>query len=98
MKRIRVADYTPKSSDKFLFNNNIWMYLFCPIGNYNANMQDRCSSFFGKILDAGAKIYVTSLTLSEFSNKYFHIDFQIWKDGEEKDFKQDYRKTKRYQS
>lgn len=74
------------------------MYLFCPIGNYKVSMQDRCSDFFGKILDVGAQIYVTSLTLSEFSNKYFHIDFQIWKGEEEKDFKQNYRKTKRYRS
>lgn len=98
MKKIRIANYTPKSGDKFLFDNNIWMYLYCPIGSFREAVQDSYSNFFQKILDIGAKIFVPSLVLSEFTNKYFHLDFKIWCDGEDKNFKKDYRISDSYKN
>ena len=36
---IDVADYTPSPNDTFFFDNNIWMFLFCPLGNYKQKPQ-----------------------------------------------------------
>ena len=94
MNKINITDYIPKHSDKFFFDNNIWMYLYCPIGNYNQFVVEKYSNFFGKILDVKAKIYVSSLILSEFYNTYIRLDFNIWKGKEKKDFKKDYRPFK----
>ncbi|MBE9467216.1 MAG: PIN domain-containing protein [Bacteroidetes bacterium] len=91
MNKINITNYTPKNTDKFLFDNNIWMYLYCPIGSYNKYVVDKYSNFFGKILDAKATIYVSSLILSEFYNTYIRLDFNIWKGNKKKDFKKDYR-------
>ncbi len=96
MNKIDVTKYTPKVADRFLFDNNIWMYLYCPIGGYNDHVSEKYSDFFGKILDVGAKIYVPSIILSEFYNSYVRLDFNIWRNKEEKDFKRDYRPLDRF--
>ncbi len=98
MNKINITDYIPKPNDKFFFDNNIWMYLYCPIGNYNQYVVDKYSDFFGKILDVKAKIYVSSLILSEFYNTYIRLDFNIWKGKEKKDFKKDYRPLTQYKT
>jgi len=96
MNKIDINSYTPKASDKFFFDNNIWMYLYCPIGNYNQYSIDKYSDFFSKIIEAGAKIYVSSLVLSEFFNSFSRLDFNIWRGGQTKDYKKDFRPTLRF--
>ncbi|MEN8120208.1 MAG: PIN domain-containing protein [Bacteroidota bacterium] len=96
MNKININSYIPKSTDKFFFDNNVWMYLYCPIGNYNEYSVSKYSIFFAKILDVGAKIYVSALILSEFYNSFSRLDFNIWRNGEEKDYKKDFRPTQRY--
>ena len=29
-----ITTYSPKKDEPFLFDANIWMYLYCPLGNY----------------------------------------------------------------
>lgn len=96
MNKIDISTYTPKSTDTFFFDNNVWMYLYCPLGNHNPRYQTIYSDLFGKIMSVGAKIYVSSLVLSEFYNSYSRLDFNIWRNGETKDFKRDYRPTQRF--
>ncbi|MCK4663679.1 MAG: PIN domain-containing protein [Bacteroidales bacterium] len=96
MNKINIVSYSPKASDKFFFDNNVWMYLYCPIGNYNQFSVSKYSDFFGKIIDAGATIYVSSLILSEFFNSYSRLDFNIWRNGEDKNYKKDFRPTERF--
>ena len=67
MNKINITDYVPKHSDKFFFDNNIWMYLYCPIGNYNKYVVDKYSDFFGKILDVKALLSVAS-SATDFIN------------------------------
>ncbi|MEA3450841.1 MAG: PIN domain-containing protein, partial [Bacteroidota bacterium] len=73
MTKIDINTYSPKASDKFFFDNNIWMYLYCPIGSYKEILVQKYSNLFGKILEVGAKIYVSSLVLSEFYNSYSRL-------------------------
>ncbi|MCH8120053.1 MAG: hypothetical protein IIC00_10030 [Planctomycetes bacterium] len=32
-----VETYVPQDGDKYFFDANIWLYFYCPIGNYNKN-------------------------------------------------------------
>lgn len=74
------------------------MYLFCPIGNYNINAQNRVSKFFERLLNNEAYIVINSLVLSEFTNAYLRIDFNLWKEDTNQplaNFKNDYFDTER---
>jgi predicted nucleic acid-binding protein len=96
---IDIRTYQPKSTDVFFFDNNIWMFLFCPIGNYEPYKQKQYSTFFKYIQTAKATVFVNSLVLSEFANTYFRLDFKLWKNTEKHydgNYKQDYIPTKRY--
>jgi len=99
LKVVDIDSYQPLSSDQFLFDNNIWMFLFCPIGNYYKKTQISYSKFLQKCLYAGSEIVIPSLVVSEFFNAYVRLDYNIWKDKPEnsgKDFKNGYRKTQYY--
>lgn len=98
-KIVDIAKYSPKSSDVFFFDNNVWMYLFCPLANYNKNRQKHYSSFLQGIATSQSTIFVSSLILSEFTNRYLRMDFEQWKDEQKKYnavFKKDYVGTQRY--
>lgn len=88
--------------DNFFFDNNIWIYLFCPIGNHSKIKQKIYSTFLQKVKTVNATIWVNGLILSEFSNTSIRLDYNLWKEEELKlgkhfiDFKRDYRITDRY--
>ena len=94
-----ITKYDPKSSDIFFFDNNVWMYLFCPLGNYNRSKQRCYSSFLQSITTSRSTIFISSMILSEFSNRNLRMDFNLWKDEagmHGADFKRDYVGTTRY--
>lgn len=73
-----IRKYNPTSSDTFFFDNNIWMFLFCPLGNYSQKQQNIYSSFLTSALSARATIFVNSLVLSEFTNSFLRLDYEQW--------------------
>jgi predicted nucleic acid-binding protein len=79
-KVIDIAEYSPKALDVFFFDNSVWMYLFCPLGNYNSNKQRYYSSFLKSIQTSRSTIFISSLVLSEFANRYLRMDFERWKE------------------
>jgi hypothetical protein len=92
---IPVQQYRINSSDIFFFDNNIWMYILCPLGNYNFKRQKAYSQFLSYILSHKLHIFTNSLVLSEFSNRYLKLDFDIHRSkpenvGSFKNFKKDY--------
>ena len=96
---IDIKSYAPKSSDIYFFDNNIWMYLFCPLGNYKQNRQKIYSSFLQDINTTKGTIFINSLILSEFTNRYLRIDFDLWKKetgNHGADYKKDYVGISRY--
>lgn len=96
---INVKDYEPKSSDIFFFDNNIWMLLFCPLGNFRKESQQAYSAFLRSIQSSRSTIFINSLVLSEFANASLRIDFDQWKGlkGNEKaKYKLDYVGSERY--
>lgn len=72
-----VKNYSIKSGDSFFFDNNIWMFLYCPIGNYKKHQQEKFSKFLEYILHRGNPIYTNSLVLSEFSNRYLKLEYDL---------------------
>ncbi len=99
-----IKKYTPKSMDNFFFDNNVWIYLFCPIGNHDKKKQQLYSSFLQSIRVVNATIWINGLILSEFFNTSIRLDYNLWKEQEQKngkfttDFKKDYRPTDRYKN
>lgn len=101
---IDIREYSPKSMDNLFFDNNIWVYLFCPIGNHNKNKQRIYSSFLQSVQQVKATIWINSLVLSEFANVSIKLDYNLWKAEEfpaatntfNSDYKSAYRKTQRY--
>jgi predicted nucleic acid-binding protein len=75
------------------------MHLFCSVGKYFESDVNAYSSFFQKILEVGAKIYTTSMVISEFFNAYCKVEYHLAK-GErstvEFDYKKDFRKSREF--
>ena len=90
-KIIDIANYQPRSTDVFFFDNNIWMYLFCPIAGYQKHKQQKYSDFFSKINIAKACIWINSLVLSEFCNAWLKIEYENWRRKPENVMKSKYK-------
>lgn len=98
-KIIAIDSYQPQDKDKFFFDTNIWMYLYCPIGNYNQEIIRKYDGFLKRVLLAKSSIFISSLVLSEFFNTYTRLEFNILKKKEPskyQDFKRDFRRTELY--
>ena len=96
---INIKSYSPKSSDVFFFDNNIWMFLFCPLGNYNQSRQKIYSAFLQSVQSLKATIFINSMVISEFANSYLRMDFAQWKNTTKKytaDYKRDYVGSAQY--
>lgn len=74
-------DYNFKANQTFLFDTNIWMFLFCPIGNYQDKKQQSVSKFFERTLSAPqSQIVITSSIISEFANSFLRLDWKLWQE------------------
>jgi len=92
---VDISKYNPKRNDKFIFDTNIWIYLFYPMGNYNEDITKKYAGFLKKVLQSESSIYIFSLTLSEIFNTSMRLEFNIKKNHLHKniDFKKDFRNT-----
>jgi len=96
---INISSYSPKKSEPFLFDANIWMYLYCPLGNYNKRIIRIYDQFLKQLIHANSTIYISSLVLSEFFNAYCRLEFYIKKKknpSRYNDYKKDFRTTQEY--
>lgn len=95
-----IRTYRPSNTDVLFFDNNVWMFLFCPIGNYEKDKQRKYSDFFSLVYSAKACIWINSLVLSEFCNAWLRLEFKNWLKKPEniikKDYKSDFVPTKAY--
>ncbi|PIU19040.1 MAG: hypothetical protein COT16_00340 [Elusimicrobia bacterium CG08_land_8_20_14_0_20_44_26] len=92
-----IERYRPSKGERFMFDTNIWMYIFCPIGNYREHIVQRYSSFLGEAINTKAEIIINSLILSEFINSYLRLEFKIFKiRNPNAEFKKDFRKNSSY--
>jgi predicted nucleic acid-binding protein len=96
---VAIDSFQPQEKDKFFFDTNIWMYLYCPMGGYNRNVIKKYDAFLKKVIQARSSIYISSLVLSEFFNAYTRLEFNILKGKEPTKyhvFKKDFRGTSDY--
>lgn len=98
---INIKTHTPRSGENYFFDCNIWLFNFCPIGNYSQNQQQAYSSFLNDVKANRATIFVNSLVLSEFANRYLRLDFNRWVKSPDcqianPEFKKDYISSERY--
>lgn len=90
---IQLSSYIPKKGDKFFLDTNVWMYLYCSIGNYKQSDIEIYSDFYEKILKSNAEIYTSSLQISEFFNAYCRLEFKFARKSNPKikNYKRDFR-------
>lgn len=95
---INLQGFSPTFNQCFFFDNNIWMFLFCPLGNYYHRKQREYSQLLETLLQRKSSIFINSLVISEFSNAYLRLDFNLWnkENAGDKVFKRDYVGTDRY--
>jgi predicted nucleic acid-binding protein len=90
---ITFQDFSPSSGKQYFIDTNIWMLLFCPLGNVKKDKQDKASKLLSYIISANAPIILTYLILAEFSNAYLRLAFEQWRKIPENvsgKFKKDY--------
>lgn len=98
---IDIDTYTPLKDDKFLFDANIWLYLYCPTGNCKQNIKGKYDNFFKKVIQAKSSIVISALILSEIFNRWVRLDFEILKKSKPLkniDFKKHFRNTQNYKN
>lgn len=94
---IHIDDYRPQSSDKFFLDTNIWMYLYCSIGNYRESVVEKYNEFYEEILNNSAKVYTSALQISEFFNAYCRLEYNMAKEKNPKlEYKRHFRKSKEF--
>lgn len=76
-----IIEYSPKKSDVFLFDTNVWINIYGAIGNYNRQKQKVFSRFLKEVKTAGATIVINSMILSEFTNRFIRFNFEQWKNS-----------------
>lgn len=96
---IDIGTYTPRGSDNLFFDANIWLCLYCPLGNYRKEKNRKYDGFLKKAIQAKSSIFISSLVLSEIFNAWIKLDFNILKNSDPSkyvDFKKDFRSTEAY--
>lgn len=101
----KATGYKVSPNDLFFFDTNIWIFLFAPIAKVDYQKQNIYGTLLKDIQQANAKIKVSSLIISEFTNAYLRICFGQWKEQKIKEnrekykdakYKEHFRKTQEY--
>lgn len=93
----KINSYEIKKDDRFFFDTNIWMYMYCSIGNYGSRLVEDYSSFYQKVKQAGNPIITNTLLISEFVNAYSRLEYNLIKDRDGiTDYKKDFRSNPNY--
>ncbi len=91
---LRAHKVSPMNS--YLFDTNVWIYIYGPIAGSERKKQVAYSGLLREIIDRGAGLAITSMVLSEYINRVLRIGFAQWKlrtGNENADYKRDFRPT-----
>lgn len=95
--RFRLNQIDKLKQANIFFDANIWLYIFCPLGNYKKHSIHEYSNFYKTLLEKRNKIFTDIIVLSEVINRWCRLGFDQYKKLQNKpelDYKKDYRKTK----
>lgn len=96
-----ITQFVPQKNECFLIDTNIWLYLFCPLGNYKTHRIKPYVDFFDKAVKNGSVFFISSVILSEFINRYLRLEYSILNAQQNNvfpDFKKDFRPSQEYKS
>lgn len=99
MVTVKASDHQPNQAYSYLFDTNIWLYIYGPVAGSQQRKQRVYSNLLHTILDRKATIYITSLVLAEYVNRVLRMGFKQWEISNQRpgsDFKRDYRTTDDY--
>ncbi len=68
--------YKPQQRDRYFLDCNVLMYLLYTNGSYNKSVVSDYASLVSRIINAGAKIYINDVLISEFINTYIRTEFR----------------------
>lgn len=102
MTIIDIKNYQPTIKDIFIFDSNIWVYLFDNTyipESYIARSIDIYTDFYKKILNSKAKILISSFNVKEISQQFINNDKRNFRFANPNlDYKRDYRPTQAYKN
>lgn len=99
MEIIKASQHQPDQSSGYLFDTNVWLFIYGPIAGSNPRKQRVYSKLLDCILQRKATIFITSLILSEYINCVLRMGFTQWKKSTSTynaDYKRDFRSTVDY--
>lgn len=84
-------------NSKVLIDTNILLFVFYPL-NTNQNKVSKYSVVLEKLRENSSQLFVSSLVISEFINRWLRMDFEknFQDDERTKEFKKDYRVSDTY--
>lgn len=94
-QRYTTTDISTLPFQNILLDANIWLYVFCPLGNYSQNDITIYSQAFKTIIKT-KKIVTDIVILSEVINRWLRLGFDEYKrssGNKSFDYKRDYRTT-----
>lgn len=102
MAIIDIQNYHPTPEDIFIFDSNIWVYLFdnTYIPEYHEEKSiDIYTNFFKEVLNAGSKVLISSFNVSEISKKFINNDKKAYISlTSELQYKKGYRSSGAYKN
>lgn len=97
----KIKDYQVASTSSYIFDTNVWIFLFAPLAGAKKYKQKMYSQLLADILSRKATIWINSLIVSEYVNAVLRLAFKQWMHNNNlysADFKRDFRPTADYQT
>lgn len=89
--KIQAELYSPKKNDTLIMDTNILIKILYPI-NYTNNFHVY-EDIYSKAIQNNVKLIISSIQISEFINTCIRLQFNLYRNGQEMNFKQEYRNT-----
>lgn len=100
MKVDKLKDHNVSPMNSYLFDTNVWIYIYGPMADSEKKKQGQYASLLRDIIDRKAGLFINSMVLSEYINRVLRIEFGQWKNNNglfDADYKRDYRPTKDFE-
>lgn len=75
-RALSVQSYDFRPNDQLFLDANIWLFIYGPQGPGNARTRVY-SAAFRRVLEAGSRIYIDVLIVSEFINTYARLRWRV---------------------
>lgn len=101
MATFKARDYTVAPTEGYIFDTNVWIFLFAPIAGAKQYKQKVYSQLLSDIMNRKATLWITSLIVSEYVNAVLKMAFRQWMRSQglyNADFKHDFRPTAEYKT